>query len=313
MSTASLFVGIDVAKATLSVAFGPTATAREIPNTETAWVRLAEELAPLAPTLIVLEATGGLERGVAATLAAAGLPVAVVNPRQVHDFIRCTGQWAKTDALDAQMLARFAEAVRPPVRPRPDAATEALQAAVARRRQLVEMLTAERNRRSSTPSALRAGLEEHITWLTKQIRSLDKELDTLLAASATWHEQDERLRSVPGIGPVVSATLLAELPELGTLNRREVAALVGVAPFSQDSGRWHGARSIAGGRASARAATYMATLVATRYNPAVAAFYARLRAAGKPAKVALVACMRKLLTILNALLKHKATWEPDHA
>jgi len=269
---------------------------------------LAGRLRKLGPALIVLEASGGLELAVVGELAAAQLPVAVVNPRQVRDFARSTGQLAKTDALDARVLALFAERVRPPLRELPDQQTRELQALVSRRRELVEMLTAERNRLLSAPSVLRKRIARHITWLERELKQADRDLDQALRNSPLWREQEDLLRGVPGVGPVLCATLIASLPELGRLNRREIAALAGVAPLNRDSGTLRGRRMVWGGRASVRAALYMATLTATRHNPAIAAFYRRLRAAGKPPKVALTAAMRKLLITLNAILKHRTSW-----
>jgi transposase len=268
-------------------------------------------LQAIAPQLIVLEATGSYQRAVVAALAAAGLPVAVVNPRQARDFAKATGQLAKTDALDARALAHFAEAVRPMPRPLPDTQADELRALLARRRQLVTMRTAEQNRLGSAPPRLQPDIQAHITWLNTRLTTLDDDLDTTLRASPVWREREELLRSVPGIGPVCARTLLLDLPELGTLNRQRLAALVGVAPLNRDSGTLRGSRTTWGGRAHVRATVYMSTLVAVRYNPVFKAFYERLRAAGKAAKVALTACMRKLLTILNAMVKHHAPWQPE--
>ncbi len=259
---------------------------------------------------IVLEATGGWEVALAGALATAGLPVAVVNPRQVRDFARSTGTLAKTDRLDAQLLAQFADAVRPEPRPLPDAQAQELTALLQRRRQLVEMLTAEKNRLTFAARRIRPQLQAHIEWLHKQLAQFDDDLRQLVRASPLWREKDDLLRSAPGVGPVLSTTLLAALPELGRLTRQQIAALVGVAPLNRDSGTLRGRRTVWGGRAHVRAVLYMSTLVATRHNPVVAAFYRRLRAAGKAPKLALTACMRKLLTILNAMLKHHTRWAP---
>ena len=309
---APTFIGIDVAKAQLDVAVRPTGEHWTVPQTEAGVADLVARLQPLAPTLIVLEATGGLERLASAALAAAGLPVAVVNPRQVRDFAKATGRLAKTDRLDAQVLAHFAEAVRPQPRPVPEEQAQLLSAQLARRRQLVEMLTAEKNRLGTAPRPVRQRIQTHIAWLEQELRAVEDDLSTTLRASPVWREQDDLLRSVPGVGPVVSLTLLAELPELGTLNRKQIAALVGVAPLNRDSGTLRGRRTVWGGRARVRAVLYLAALVATRHNPVLRAFYDRLRAAGKPPKVALTACMHKLLLILNALLKHRTPcpWSP---
>jgi len=308
-----VFVGIDVAKAALDVAVSPTAERWTLAYTEREVAGLVPRLTALDPALVVLEATGGLEGPLAGALAAAGLPVVVVNPRQVRDFAKATGRLAKTDALDAAVLAHFAAAVRPTPRPLPDAATQSLAALVTRRRQLVEMLTAERNRLGSAPRVLRAEIQAHITWLKRRLGRLDADLHQAIRTSPAWRVQDDLLQSVPGVGPVLAVTLLASLPELGTLNRKAIAALVGVAPLNRDSGTRQGRRMVWGGRAAVRAVLYMGTLVAVRHNPVLRAFYQRLRAVGKLPKVALTACMRKLLTILNAMLKQQTRWNPSHA
>jgi len=310
MSAPQIFVGIDVAKAHLDVALRPTGERWTVANADASLAALVAQLQAVAPTLIVLEATGGYQRAVVAALAAAGLPVVVANPRQTRDFAKATGQLAKTDALDARALAHFAEAVRPSPRPLPDAQTEALRAVLTRRRQLVAMRTAEQNRLDSAPPTVHADLQAHITWLDQRLAALDDTLDTTLRTSPVWRERDTLYRSVPGIGPVCARTLLLELPELGTLSRQRIAALAGVAPFNRDSGTLRGQRTIWGGRAALRATLYMSTLVAVRHNPVLKAFYERLVAAGKAKKVALVACMRKLLTILNAMAKQKTLWQP---
>ena len=267
-------------------------------------------LKTLSPALIVLEATGGLELPVVAALGAAGLPVVVVNPKQVRDFAKAIGKLAKTDLLDAEVLALFAERVRPTPRPLPDAEARALSALLARRRQLIVMLTAERNRLSRALPSIRPGVEEHIAWLKEKLRALDEELAHAIRQSPLWRERENLLRSIPGVGPVLTFTLLAELPELGTLDRKQIAALVGVAPLNRDSGVLRGKRTVWGGRAPVRAALYMAALVATRFNPVIRSFYERLRTAGKAKKLAITACMRKLITIINAMLKHHAPWNP---
>ena len=311
MTTAEAFIGIDVARDSLEVASRPAGDQWQVANDPAGIAALLPRLRALSPTLIVLEATGGLELAVLAALGSAGLPVVAVNPRQARDFAKAIGKLAKTDAIDARVLAHFADAVRPAVRPLPDAATRALGALVTRRRQLVEMLTAEENRRKTAPTAIRSDIQAHITWLRKRLKGVDKELSQAVRASPLWREQEDVLRSVPGIGPVVSVTLLADLPELGTLDRKQVAALVGLAPINRDSGTMRGKRTIWGGRATVRAALYMAALVGSRRNPVLHALYTRLLAAGKTKKVALTACMRKLLTILNALLKHRTRWTPQ--
>jgi transposase len=305
-----LFVGIDVAKTECVVAVRPTGATWTVPQTAAGWARLAARLRRLAPTLILCEATGGLELPLAGVLAAAGLPLAIVNPRQVRDFAKATGLRAKTDPLDAAVLAHFAEAIRPVPRPVPDATTQTLAALVTRRRQLVEMVTAEENRLGSAPSALRARLQAHLRWLRRELAALDSDLDRTIRSHPAWRVQDELLQSTPGVGPTLSATLLGGLPELGSLGRGPIAALVGVAPWARDSGTYRGARRCWGGRADVRAVLYMATLAAVRCNPVLRAFYQRLLAAGKLKKVALVACMRKLLTILNAMVKTQTPWAP---
>ncbi|MEK6763246.1 MAG: IS110 family transposase [Nitrospirota bacterium] len=313
MTDAAVFVGIDISKTRLDVAVRPTGSAFTVSYDETGITTVVQRLRPLSPVGIVLEATGGLEVLLSGALATAGLPVAVVNPRQVRDFARATGRLAKTDALDAQILAQFAEAVRPACRPLPDASTQQLAALIMRRRQLVEMLTAEKNRRGSAPRVMRTNIQQHIEWLQQHLAQLDQELTTAVQASPIWREHDELLQSVPGIGPVVTRTLLAELPELGTLTHKQIAALVGVAPLNRDSGTFRGKRRVWGGRATVRAVLYMGALVAARHNRVLKAFYQRLRQAGKAPKVALTACMRKLLTMLNAMLKHRTSWRDTSA
>ena len=313
MTTVAICIGIDVSKDRLDLAWRPTGERWTAPNTERGIRAICRRLRTPAPTLIVLEATGGLELPLTGALAAAGLPVVVVNPRQIRDFAKATGQLAKTDALDAAVLAQFAEAVRPPVRPLPDAATQALSALLLRRRQLIGMRTAEQNRLGSSPAPMRKGIRAHITWMEGRLADLDEELATTIRESPLWREKDDLLQSTPGVGPVLALTLLASLPELGTLTRQQIAALVGVAPLNRDSGRFRGSRRVWGGRAHVRAALYMGTLVATRFNPVIRAFYQRLCAAGKAKKVALTACMRKLLTMLNAMLTHQTPWTPQFA
>jgi transposase len=312
MTEAQSYVGIDLSKDYLDVAVNPTGQQWRMDNTEEGLGPLVEQLQGLSPVLVVLEATGSLQVPVAAALGAAGLPVAVVNPRQVRDFARATGKLAKTDKLDAQVLALFAERVRPVPRLLPDPQTQELNALLARRRQIVAMLVTEQNRLGTALPSVRPGIQEHIAWLEERLAGLHDKMAKLLRESPIWREKEDLLRGVPGVGPVVSLTLLAELPELGTLGRRQIASLVGVAPLNRDSGTLRGKRTVWGGRAKVRAALYMAALVATRFNPVLQAFYQRLLAAGKPKKVALIACMRKLLTILNAMLKHRTRWQPDH-
>ena len=268
------------------------------------------QLVPLEPCGVVLEATGGFEMLVAGELELAGLPVSLVNPRQVRSFARATGRLAKTDTIDAQVLAQFAEAVKPPVRPLPDEETRELRALVDRRRQLLMMVTSERNRLRNASRRVRPLIQEHIRWLKQQIEDLDKDISDLIRSSPVWRAHEDLLRSVPGVGPVLSSTLLTHLPELGKLNRGQVAALVGVAPLNRDSGAFRGKRSVWGGRTAICSALYMAALVATRHNPVIKAFYQRLRAVGKAKKVALTACMRKLLLILNSMSQRRTRWGP---
>lgn len=309
--SARCVVGLDVAKAAIDVAVRP---ARRPPwrvlYDEAGLASLVESLAALTPALVVLEATGGYEARVASALALAGLPVAIVNPRQVRDFAKAVGILAKTDRLDAGVLAHFGDAVRPTPRALPDDAQADLAALVARRRQLVEMLTAERNRRHRARPALHPSLDAHIAWLETQLRDTDHDLQQRIEASPLWRSHEQLLRSVPGIGPATARVLLSELPELGRLSPGQISKLVGVAPLNRDSGQRTGARQIWGGRAPIRGALYMATVVATRYNPVIRVFYQRLRAAGKPPKVALVAAMHKLLIILNAMIKQQRAWQP---
>lgn len=305
------FVGIAVAKHTLDVHVRPADEAFQSANDEAGIRALVTRLQGLAPTLIVLEATGGYEVGVAAALASAGLPIAVVHPRQIRDFARATGQLAKTDRLDAATNARFAEAVQPEVRPLPSAEAQALGELMARRRQLVDMLGAERNRHGQVRDRrLRRRIGAHVEWLSKAIAEVERDLNDTIRSSPVWREKDELLTSVPGIGDITAHTLIADVPELGGLTRRRIAALIGVAPLSRDSGTLRGRRMIAGGRPAVRRVLYMAALVAVRYNPVIAAFYTRLTGAGRPKKVALVAAMRKLLTILNAIVRDQRPWQP---
>ena len=308
MGSEPRFVGIDVAKARLDVAVRPAGKSWTLPHDDTGVQELVSQLVELGPTLVLLEATGGLELPLVAALATAALPVVVVNPRQVRDFAKAIGTLAKTDALDAGVLAHFADVVRPDVRPLKDAETQVLNSLTARRHQVMTMLVAEKNRLGSAISAVSPRIEAHISWLEQELRDLDQGLRQTLRQSPVWREKDDLLRTVPGVGEQLSLTLLANLPELGTLNRREIAALVGVAPYNRDSGALRGKRAVWGGRSRVRAVLYMGALVASRHNPAIRDFYQRLLASGKPKKLALVACMRKLLTILNAMLKRRTPW-----
>jgi len=310
MPSSPLFVGIDVAKATLDIALRPSEQLWQIIYDDAQIEALVIQLSELSPTLIVVEATGGLERILVAALVAANLPVVVINPRLARDFAKAIGRLAKTDRIDAQVLAHYGEAIRPSRRPLPDADTQQLRALVDRRRQLMDMMSAEQSRLNTSSARIRDAIEYHLTWLRQQVARLDEDLDGMLKASSLWREYDAILQSTPGVGPVLSRTLISQLPELGDLNRKEVAALVGVAPFNRDSGTWRGRRTIWGGRATVRAVLYMSTLVATRYNPVIREFYERLLVSGKVKKVALIACMRKLLTILNAMIKHQQQWQP---
>jgi transposase len=302
-------IGIDVSKDELVIAAHPDGRTWTSPTAADAIEQLVEQLRALAPHVIVVEATAGYELPLVTACAAAGLPITVINPRHVRAFAQAIGRTAKTDAIDAGLLALFGARVQPEVRPLPDAETRALAALIARRRQLIEMLGAEQRRLAqATTSAVRRDLRTHIRWLERRLTDVDDDIRGAVEKSPVWRVQEDLLRSVPGIGPIVARTLLAELPELGQLDRRAIAALVGVAPFNRDSGRWRGRRQIWGGRGSVRAALYMAALVAARRNRPLAHFYRRLRDLGKPAKVALVAVMRKLLTILNAMVKHQSRW-----
>ena len=310
MQTPSVYVGIDVSKTRLDVAVRPSGGLSHVTYDAAGITTVVTQLSQKQPIRIVVEATGGLERPLVRALVAAALPVIVVNPRQVRDFAKATGQLAKTDALDAQVLARFAEVIHPSLRALPDPQTQELAALLARRRQVLAMQRAEQNRLDRAPVRVQNRIEVHLHWLGDELARLDEELDDQIQQSPMWRAREDLLQSVPGIGPVMCRTVLAELPELGLLNRKQIAALVGVAPFNRDSGRLRGHRTIWGGRAPVRTALYMATLVATRWNPVIRTFYRRLRDAGKAPKVALVAAMRKLLTILNAMLHHGTPWRP---
>jgi transposase len=313
MSSTPVTIGIDVSKTQLEVAARPSGESWQSANNEAGISHLVERLRALRPQLIVLEASGGWEVLAASSLAEADLPVAVVNPRQVRDFARAIGQLAKTDALDAQVLARFAEVVHPPLRPLPTAEQQTLAALLARRRQVQGMLLAERQRLGTTRVPVRGRVQAHIRWLEQELADLDDELGRTLRQSPVWCEREALLRSVPGIGPTVALTLVAELPELGQLDRKRIATLVGLAPLNCDSGTLRGKRVVWGGRGRVRRALYMAALVATRYNPLIRRFYLRLLAAGKPKMVALTACMHKLLLILNAILRHSTPWNATPA
>lgn len=307
---ACMYVGLDVSQDRLDFCLSSEGECDSVAYDSTGIERLIERLHLLPPTLIVLEATGGLERAIVAALGRAGLPVIITNPRQVRDFARATGELAKTDRIDARMLALFGERIRPEVRALPEETTQLLDALITRRRQILEMLVAEKNRIRLAPKPVRKKIEAHVRWLERQLEEVDCDLDRTIQASPLWRAKEDLLRSVPGVGPVVSRTLLAELPELGRLSPKEIAKLVGVAPLAWDSGTYRGRRRIWGGRASVRQALYMAALVASRRNPLIRTFYLRLRTAGKPPKVALTACMRKLLVIMNAIVREGRPWNP---
>lgn len=311
MATAPTYAGIDVAKDHLDVVLRPSGeylrAANDGRGIRSAVDRLVEEGVALA----VVEATGGLEQRLAISLDDAGVPVAIANPRQVRDFAKAVGRLAKTDQIDAAVLAHFAEAIRPEPRPLADERARELSSLVGRRRQLLAMITAEGNRLSRAPKSLRKRLEAHLKWLRKEVERTEAELDRIVREDTVLKEKDELLRSVPGVGPTLSATLLADLPELEHLDRKRLAALVGVAPMNRDSGTMRGLRTVWGGRSSVRATLYMAALVAARFNPIIREFYERLCARGKPKKVALTACMRKLLTILGAVLRSRTPWRSE--
>ena len=308
MEISNVFVGIDVSKARLDVAMRPSGETPSVAHDEAGISALVKRLRAVQPALIVLEATGGMERQITRALASAELPVVVVNPRQARDFAKATGKLAKTDTIDAMVLAWFAEAVRPAVKTLPDEISLELRALIARRRQITEMIVAENNRLGGAAKAVQKRISVHIRWLESELQRVDTDLDQTIRQSPIWKDKEDLLQSVPGIGPVTSRALIANLPELGELNRRQIAALVGIAPLNRDSGTLRGRRSIWGGRAGVRAVLYMAALVASRHNAVIRTFYTRLCKAGKAPKIALVACMRKLLTILNSMLRHKTRW-----
>jgi transposase len=304
-----VFVGIDVAKDRLDVHLLPSGEAFAVPRDHAGLERLVARLGQVAPRLVVLEATGGFEITVAAALSSAKLPLAVVNPRQVRDFARALGRLAKTDALDAQVIALFAERIRPEPRPLADAQAQRLAELIARRRQIVEMIGAESNRRrQARDPQLQRDLDRHLAWLHHALARIERDLDDTIRGSPAWRVTEDLLASAPGIGPVTARTLIAELPELGRLDRRRIAALVGVAPMNRDSGTFRGRRMVAGGRSSVRKVLFMATLTAVRFNPPVRRLYQRLTQAGRPAKLALTACMRKLLVTLNAMVRDGRRW-----
>jgi len=308
--TEGSFIGIDVSKTDLDVAQWKQKTVKRQANDAAGIATVVKELAAQpAISLIVVEASGGFEQALVSELAAAGLPIVVVNPTRVRNFARALGQLAKTDKIDAQVIAHFAQSIRPEVRPLADSDQQYIKALVTRRRQLIDMQTAEKNRRSSINPSLLSRLEKHIAWIADELVEIEAELTHWIDNNARWREIRDRLESVPSVGRVTSFTLLAELPELGTLSRQKIAALVGLAPFNRDSGRFRGRRHIFGGRSDVRSVLYMAALSGIRYNPVLKAFYDRLIANGKLFKVAITACMRKLLTILNAIVRDGSSWQ----
>ena len=304
-----IYAGIDISQARLEVAISEKKEVKSFPNDEQGISQLVRYLRTTPPLLTVMEATGGREKLLAGALTEADLPVAIVNPKRVRDFARAQGKLAKTDVIDAHIMALFARDIRPQVRPLADEQSEQIKSAMTRRRQVIDMITQEKNRLSTTGPRVRPLIEAHISWLKAQLRDIDKDLEEQIKDSPMWQEKLDQLRSVPGVGKVVSLTLLGSLPELGRLNRKQVAALVGVAPLNRDSGMMRGRRTILGGRAMVRTPLYMATLVATRFNPRIKSYYEHLVAMGKKKKVALVACMRKLIIILNALLRDNRRWQ----
>lgn len=310
--TVEKFVGIDIAKDSVDVCIDPDAEVMHVAYDNKGVATICQRLKAISPTLIVMEATGGLETRLASELAALGLSVAVINPRQARDFAKATGQLAKTDRVDAAVLAAFARAIRPQARAMKDPDTRALDDLVSRRRQLIDMRVQETLRLGTTASkTMLKSLNAHVAWLDKRITEIDTELTRRLRTSDVWRTKDDLLRGVPGVGAVTSLTMLAKCPELGQLNRREIAALTGVAPLAKDSGKHRGKRFVWGGRADVRAVLYMATVSAMRFNSRIKPFAERLKLAGKPAKVVIVACMRKLLTIMNSILKNSTPWTPQ--
>jgi len=307
------FVGIDVSKLQLDIAVRPDNKKWSVINSEADITKLVETIKELSPQVIVIEATGGMEMPLVAALGQARLPVVVVNPRQVRDFAKAIGRLAKTDRIDSEILAHFGEAVKPEIRLLKDEDTLTLTALVTRRRQVIEMLTAEKNRLGISPKVVHKDIQKHIDWLDKRLEEINRNLEAAIRKSPAWREKDDLLRSVPGVGQVLSLSLITGLPELGTLSHRQIAALVGVAPLNRDSGLFRGKRTVWGGRAHLRAVLYMAALSASRVNPTISRFYRRLIEAGKKPKVALTACMRKLLCILNAIAKNQIPWQADYS
>ncbi len=313
MNQAETFVGIDISQANLDMAVIPSGEAGSYSNDYAGISALVKRMKAIAPALVVMEASGGFEVSLVAALVEAELPVVLENPLKVRKFAGAKGRLAKTDKLDAIVLAQYGKAIDPEIRKLPDTLTQELSSLVARRRQLIEMLVMEKNRLRLAKKSVRQSLQKNIEWLEEQIKDLDKGIEDFISSDPIWKAKDKILKSVPGLGPASSSTFLSSLPELGVLNGKQIAALVGVAPFNYDSGALRGKRKIWGGRAKVRSMLYMATLAATRFNPVIKAFYLRLCNEGKAKKVALVACMHKLLTILNAMLKNNSTWQQNHA
>lgn len=307
----SIYAGIDVAKKTLDFAFHGETGSQQVRNDAEGIATIVRLVQERGVAGIVVEATGGLERALVTALAQAQQPVALVNPRQARDFARSTGKLAKTDRIDCHSLAHFGQAIQPRLYELPEADAQHLRGILARKRQIVEMLTTEKNRLSSAPQAILGRIREHITWLDKEKETLEQEIGQHIQQSPLWKAKDAILQSTPGVGPATSATLITDLPELGTLSGKQISALVGLAPFNRDSGAFNGRRAIWGGRAYVRSALYMSAMSAIRFNPVIRTFYDRLTKAGKPFKVAMTACMRKLLTILNAMIKHEKEWDPN--
>lgn len=313
MESSEIFVGIDVSKHELETGMLPGSRTWKTTNDDQGIAELAMQLIEIRPTLVVVEATGGLERKVHAVLEETGLAVCVINPRRVRNFAKAMGILAKTDSIDALVLAQYAQSLRPEPRPGKDKQTRELEALVMRRTQLVDMLTAEKNRRKAAPKRVQGSIKGHIAWLEKCLKEIDKDINNFIKAMPIWREKDEIIQSAPGAGPVLAAGSMALLPELGALNRRKIGALVGLAPFNRDSGTFKGRRCIWGGRAAVRRILYMATLAAIRCNEVIRRFYQRLIENGKERKVAITACMRKFLTILNAMVRNGTRWDPQRA
>lgn len=314
MKNTQVFAGVDVSKGTLDIAFRPDGKSMTVDNSDEGIKKLCKLLKKASPELIVLEATGGLEVLAASILVSKGFSVAVVNPRQVRDFAKATGRLAKTDALDAEVIAHFAEVIKPEVRPLKDEDEQDLAELITRRTQVIQMLVAEKNRLCRTGrKRIRKELKEHIEWLQRRLKKMDKDIESAIKESPAWMDKDDLLRSVPGVGKVLSMALLAKMPELGSLNSKQIAALAGVAPINRDSGKFKGIRRIWGGRADVRTALYMSTLAAVRCNPVIRDHYIQLKERGKKPKVALTACMRKLIVMLNAMVKNNEPWHCEYA